>query len=219
MIDAGRVELIHEAAKDLRYLLNRGYRKPTALKLVGDRYGLNRRERLILFRGILPKHEAEAIKSKRLGEWEVRGEEIWLDGFNVLHTVEAMLRNDLLIMGDDGVLRDVSGIHGKYRPTKTSEEALTTIIEALKGLGVSKPVILYEGQVSKSGEVAALTRRILREMGLEGEARTTKTVDSELIKSGEIVATSDSIILLRCRRFFDIPGYLASKKGARILKL
>ena len=68
MIDAGRVELIHEAAKDLRYLLNRGYRKPTALKLVGDRYGLNRRERLILFRGILPKHEAEAIKSKRLGE-------------------------------------------------------------------------------------------------------------------------------------------------------
>ncbi len=219
MIDEERVKIIREAAKDLRYLLNRGYGKTSSLKIVGDRYGLDKKERLILFRGILPKHDADLIRSRKIDACGIRGKEVWVDGFNVLHTIEAVIKGDLIVLGDDGVIRDVSGIHGKYSPTKSTERALQTMINILKEVEASYTVILYESQISRSGEIAALTRRILKYSGVRGEARTSKTVDSELVKSGKIVATSDSIILLRCNQFFDIPGYLVSKNQIQVLKL
>jgi len=40
-----------------------------------------------------------------------------------------------------------------------------------------------------------------------------------LIKSGEIVASSDSAILLNCRKFIDIPANLNLPNGAKILIL
>jgi hypothetical protein len=40
------------AARDYRWLLDRGYPQSASLKLVGDRYRLERDERLVLFRGV-----------------------------------------------------------------------------------------------------------------------------------------------------------------------
>ena len=40
-----------------------------------------------------------------------------------------------------------------------------------------------------------------------------------MIKSGEIIATSDSAILLKCRTFIDIPQNLTGVTKAKIIKL
>ena len=55
---------IIEAAQDLKHLLNRGYNKKGALKLVGDRYLLDKEERHVLFRAIFAEQDVKDRKSK-----------------------------------------------------------------------------------------------------------------------------------------------------------
>ena len=214
-----RIDVLRDARIDLKFLLNRGYNKPSALKLVGDRYQLNRAERSILFRSVFPDREAELIKSKQVDVSMLRGRRILIDGFNVLNTVEAILRGDMLILCDDGVLRDFAEIHSKYRFSELTRKALEKILEFLKDNDVSEAEILYESQISRSGEIASLTRRMIANYNLVGTARTLKTVDSFLARSDEIIATSDSIILLRCRSFIDIPMNLDIIERAEIIRL
>jgi len=219
MIHQLRIEVLKEARLDLKFLLDRGYRKQSALKLVGDKYQLGKTERSLLFRSVMPESEAEIIRSRIIRPEQLAGRRILVDGFNVLNTVEAMLRGEPLILCDDGVLRDIMEKHSKYRPSHLTENALRMILEFLKSAHVAEVEMLYESQISRSGEVAGLTRHLLSEIGLTGDAKTTKTVDSILAKSGEIIATSDSAILLRCRTFIDIPQNLAQIMRVKIIKL
>jgi len=214
-----RLATLKDAAADLRYLLNRGYNKPSALKLVGDRYQLSKIERSILFRSVYSQEDVAIIKSKRAGIGELKGNELWIDGFNVLNTVEAILKGDYVILCDDGVIRDFSETHSKYKISELTERALEIIAHFLKTVKILQAVILFESQISRSGELAALTRRIMAKAGVRCAAKTTKTVDSELIKSGKIVASSDSALLLRCRKFVDLPAHLKIIKKTRILIL
>ncbi|MEM2188702.1 MAG: DUF434 domain-containing protein [Nitrososphaerota archaeon] len=214
-----RLDVLREAKTDLKFLLERGYRRRSALKLIGDRYQLSRAERSILYRSVMTEQEASIIRSKHLKLEQLEKEKVIVDGFNVLNTIEAMLRGEPLILCDDGVLRDILEMHSKYKPSQLTARALGEILGLLKRAGVAEIEVLYESQISRSGEIAGLTRRMLSEIGLRGDARTAKTVDSLLIKSSEIVATSDSAILLKCRAFIDVPQNLASIMGAKVIAL
>ncbi|RLF99724.1 MAG: DUF434 domain-containing protein [Thaumarchaeota archaeon] len=203
-----RLKILAEAGRDLRYLLNRGYNRSSSLKFIGDKYGLNRAERSILYRSIYSSNDVEKIASKRLMAEELKDKHVLIDGFNVMNTIETMLRGEPLILCDDGVLRDFSEIHGKYKLTEKTHESLELILKALKELSIASAKILFESQISRSGEIAGYTRRLLRKVGLIGDAETMKTVDSQLQKSEQTIITSDSAILLRCNRFYDLPAYL-----------
>ncbi|MDW7986227.1 MAG: DUF434 domain-containing protein [Nitrososphaerota archaeon] len=216
-----RLRVLREAAEDLRYLLNRGYNKETVLRLVGDRYLLDREERLVLYRSVYSMDEVEQIKKKRMEERMLQDQKVLVDGFNVLNTIEAALRGDELILCDDGIIRDFSQVYGKYRLTQQTLTSLSLMIEALKTLKVSEALVLYESQISKSGEIAKKTREIIREKEIDGDAETSKTVDSILSRSERIVCTSDSAILLRCKSYFDLAGYIITSriKNTQILSL
>ena len=220
LIDLERLRMLSEARKDLKYLLDRGYNRSSALKLIGDRRQLSRSERSILYRSVYSRADAEAIASKRVKAGELIDAEVWADGFNILNTVEAMLRGDPIILSDDGVLRDFSEIHGKYRLTQNTHNALNLIVEGLKELRVAQAWIIFESQISRSGEIAAYTRKLLDKAGLRGGSMAMKAVDSELIRSGEVVLSSDSAILLRCKKFFDISAYMIRKlSSVKIISL
>ncbi|MCS7133108.1 MAG: DUF434 domain-containing protein [Nitrososphaeria archaeon] len=214
-----RLAVLRDAAADLRYLLNRGYNRSSALRLIGDRYQLSKAERSMLFRSVFSDEEAAVISSKMIGPEKLRGEELFVDGFNVLNTVEAILRGEYLVLCDDGVLRDFSEIHSGYKLSELTAQALGHILVFLSNSGTRRVEIIFESQISRSGEVAGLTRRMLEAAGIEGTAKTSKTVDSTLIKSGKMVATSDSVILLRCRLFVDIPQCLNLAKDTQIISL
>ncbi len=213
--DSNRLEALREAAVDLRYLLNRGYRKESALKLVGDKYQLNKTERLILYRSIYSKSEAESIKKKMLTPDMLTDKDVWIDGFNVLNTVEAALRRELLILCDDGVVRDFSQVYGSYKISQYTMSSISMMMEELKNLEASNVIILYDSQVSKSGIIAAKTRETMWSLGLRGDAEAVKKVDSTLSRIDAVVCTSDSVILLACKQFFDLAGYIAINKIGR----
>jgi len=207
-----RLEVLREAAVDLRYLLDRGYRKESALKLVGDKYQLDKSERLVLYRSTYSKNEIKHVKGKMLGSSMITGKDLWIDGFNVLNTVEAALKGELLILCDDGVVRDFSQVYGRYRFSQLTLSSLQLIMGELKNLRPSYVRVFYDSQVSKSGEIAKMTREVISNLELRGDAETTKTVDSVLSKTDAVVCTSDSVILSACRYVFDLAGYIITSR-------
>ena len=218
--DPERLKILRQARRDLKYLLERGYKKASSIRFVGDHYQLDKKERLILYRSVYPRDEIKVIKSKMMKPSQLKGLELWIDGFNVLNTVEAALRGEVLLLCDDGVLRDFSEVYGGYKISENTWRALSLIAEALKKLSVSKTRILFESQISRSGIIASRTRKILEENGLEGTAETLKKVDSTLSKTLKPIATSDSAIILRCQRFFDLSRYIINAlRYGRVIRL
>ncbi|MCL7401644.1 MAG: DUF434 domain-containing protein [Thaumarchaeota archaeon] len=207
-----RFEVLKEAAVDLRYLLDRGYRKESALRLIGDKYQLDKSERLVLYRSTYSKNEIQNVKEKMLESSMVSGKDLWIDGFNVLNTVEAALKGELLILCDDGIVRDFSQVYGRYRFSQLTLSSLQLIMGELKNLYPSCVRVFYDSQISKSGEIAKITREVISNLGLRGDAETTKTVDSILSKTDAVVCTSDSVILSACRYIFDLAGYIITSR-------
>ncbi|MEK6978400.1 MAG: DUF434 domain-containing protein [Candidatus Hydrothermarchaeota archaeon] len=192
---------------DLRYLLDRGYRRATAIRVVGDGYRLGKRERNILLRAVFSRLEAGEHRRRRVGP--EGAEEVVIDGYNVLITVEALLRGEAFL-SDDGFVRDATGIYGKYRRSRQTALALGEILAFLKAHRSRLVRFFFDGQVSGSGELCALVRRMLREAGLSGDARTVKSADGALLRNrSKILATSDSAVIEKAERVLDIPYHLA----------
>lgn len=202
-----------EAAKDYRYLLNRGYPRTSALRFVGDHYRLGKDERNRLVRGVFSECEDEDHRGRRVGVEEIQGGAVFVDGFNVLATAEAVLFHpDLVVAASDGFLRDVRGDFGRYRWTKQARETARKLLERLSAYDPDSVSFLFDRQVSKSGEIAAWMRGEMEKNGLLGTARTDPAVDRSLKQALGVVATSDSAVIERSERVVDLPALL--RKGA-----
>jgi len=199
---------LKEAITDLRFLLGRGYNREGGVAFVGDRYQLNKDERLILYRAVYDSKTASEHAKKRMPAKEVSGRSVAIDGYNVLLTVETALKDKKLILCDDGFVRDVSAVHGRHRPTETTERALSMLISFLRKLNPRNVAFFYDSQVSLSGELASETRRLLKECGLRGEARAVKRADTEALRHGEVVSSSDAVLIDKSERIVDLAGDL-----------
>jgi hypothetical protein len=164
--------------------------------------------RSILYRCVYSSEDAKRIKEKAASPGELKGSRVVVDGFNVLNTLQSFMNGKLLVLCDDGIVRDISEVHGEFRPTSMTEELIRLAVKTLKELEVADASFYYESQISKSGEISALTRRILQEEGVNGLVETEKCVDSALIRDKRIVITSDSVVLHRADKFFDLAGYI-----------
>src|SRR5690606_16499227 len=101
------------AVTELSWLLGRGYAEVASLALVGDRHALDRRQRLAVRRAACPDAVRVARRARRVHA--LAGRDLWVDGFNVLITVEAALSGGILLRCRDGCLRNMASLHGTYR--------------------------------------------------------------------------------------------------------
>jgi hypothetical protein len=115
-------------------------------------------------------------------------------------------------MCDDGVLRDLKAVFGKYKINSTTENALNNIITILSQHNPAYIFFFFDSPVSKSGELAQITKSIIRIHKLNGSAVTHKNVDFELVKLSKkyngIVATSDGPIIDKVKNVLDIPFWI-----------
>ena len=191
---------LREATADLGWLLGRGYADKAALALVGNRFQLHERQRRAVYRAACP---AELAAARRASRVPPTGRDVVVDGFNVLVSMEAALSGGLLIRSVDGLLRDLSSVHGSYRKVAETSRALELLGGALEGAtGVRW---LLDRPVSNSGRIAAL----LRELGQQVEL--SDTVDGDLAASGLAVATADGPILDRAPAGVDLVGPLVAQ--------
>jgi hypothetical protein len=200
-----------EAVEDLRYLLSRGYGRISAVKFVGDKYVLDKSQRLLLYRGVYPPEAASAHQRKMVGSADVNQSLLSVDGFNVLWTVDGVLKGRPLYLCDDGFMRDISAIHGSVTEGEISKP-LGMIIIALKDLNPKNVHFVFDRLISRSGEISREVRKLLSSASISGDASTASSADFEVLRRGEIAATSDSVMIEKASRVFDLAAYVITRQ-------
>jgi hypothetical protein len=200
----------------MRYLLERGYPKTSSIRFVGDHYRLDRSERHILTRVIVPRKTAIARNKKRLTYKEVAGKKILADGYNVLIATESILSYHTLWLCDDGFVRDTRGVFSSHRNTDITTEAVKQMCSILSKSNISYVKILLDSQMSQSGKLAALIRQELALLSLQGEVSTSAHVDFDLkhADTGYVVATADGAIIDTVEKVIDLPQAVIEEKGS-----
>jgi len=201
-----------EAAKDYKYLLNRGYNAELSLNLVSNRYSLSKYEKLLLYRCIHSDEIAKDIRSKLVPPTEVKGNVLIIDGFNVLMTVTSMLEGDTLFLCDDGLIRDLRSLRsrGLLIESPILRESLNLVNNVVNELSPSKVVFILDKQVSWS---AVLSRMVNEVTGFDVllSGRADKEV---IIRSTEgVISSSDVVILMKAPKIYDVAGHVIRVKG------
>jgi hypothetical protein len=94
-------------------------------------------------------------------------------------------------------MRDVAGVHGSWRRSERTEEALDALGRALEATGAGRCAWVLDAPISNSGRLAGLIRERLP----EADVRTADAADAALLAlaaEGAVLATSDGGLLDRC---------------------
>jgi len=196
-----RLPVLRRATEELSWLLSRGYATPAALRLVGDHHQLTARQRLAVQRCACSDAELEARRARVVEPQQLAGATVWIDGFNVLTTVEAALAGGPLLIARDGALRDLASMHGSYRRVEETRPALAAIAETLDRCGVARARWLFDAPVSNSGRLAELVREVARARGAAWTVELVGDPDPMLVAAGDaVVASADSGVLSGAKR-------------------
>ena len=197
---------LRTAVSEFSWLLDRGYAVPSSLKLVGDRHELQERQRTAVKRSACstPAMQLRADKCVELSEQS----EIWIDGFNLLTTIEAALSGGVIIVGRDGCYRDMASMHGTYRKVEETRPALELIGRYVAECGVGQVRWLLDRPVSNSGRLASVMREVAAEFGWEWDVETVKDPDPVLAECDQVVVSADSEILNRCQRWANLAAHV-----------
>ncbi len=198
---------LRDAICDLRYLLNRGYRRKAALDTVGNRYELSSESRNFLVRAVFSKSEARSNKEKLMGIDYLKGRNVAIDGYNVLISVEESLRGGEVFLCDDGFVRDAKGVFGKYTFSVHTDQAIEEILKVLSDHAVKEAIFVFDSQVSRSGELAAKFRQRMNGLGVAGKAIAVPNADHEVGRH-DVVCSCDRAIIKTARKAVDLVSYI-----------
>lgn len=202
------LETLRRAVADLSWLLGRGYAAKSSIKLVGDRHALRDRQRKALRRCAAADDACASRRRNRLAIAELAGEPIVVDGYNALLTVEAALSGGVLLIGRDGVMRDLAAMSGHYRRVSVTRQAVALIAAALADAGCSRVRWLLDKPVSNSGRLRALIEdQVVDEQPLWNVELTDRT-DRVLTESPDVVASADSAVIDGCRRWCNLARHV-----------
>ena len=204
------MEKFKNAVNDYRYLQNNHYSNKSSLKLVGDRYHLTHIQRNCLFRGVVPNILAEKRKTKIITSNTVNNQKLGIDWYNVLISIETYLKGMHVFIADDGILRDVSEVHGSYKEGKVTKKAINLIVKEIFALKAEMLFIFIDSPISFSGEMAKILRERLKSLEYLNIS-VIHSADYMLKNFNGIVCSSDSIIMNNVEYIFDFPRYVIEK--------
>jgi hypothetical protein len=212
---------LRAAVSDLSWLLGRGYAPVSSLKLVGDRWSLTERQRMAVRRSACSDEDRARRQATRLVAADVAGRELWIDGFNVLTTIESHLGGGVVIRCRDGTFRDLAGVHGTYRRVAETSPALELLAACIERLRVGPVQWLFDRPVSNSGRIRRLVLEIASERGGEWSVDLVDNPDPLLKVATAAVATADSVILDAGPRWFNLAREVIESTGevGRVLDL
>jgi len=162
-------------------------------------------------RVVVPTELAASRRKKMVLLQSLAGEELLVDGYNVLITVESLLGNKAVYLCDDGFLRDTQGIFRKYKSSELTGDALSRILELLASAGPAKVEVLLDQQISMSGALASRIRALMEKQGLSGTASTARDVDRRLKSQKAPVATSDGQVIDAVSKAVDLPAEISRR--------
>ena len=198
------IDTLLKAGRDLRYLLNQGYKIKGASTFVGNHYILSERQRLALVRAISSDESIKMRTSKEVKSIPP-GSVVNIDGFNTIITLEVGLSNSLLLKSMDGTIRDLAALRGTYRLIDKTDTAIMLIGKTLERNEVDKAVFYLDAPVSNSGRLKQRIVELLNPFTFEVQVEVINNVDAVLEKLDNVI-TSDAIILDKCVSWINLNG-------------
>lgn len=196
---------LSSAREEVFWLLNRNYNMDSIINLVGGHYQFSIRQRQALRRSTSSANDIKKRITKLLPINHMENGPIYIDGFNLIITLEVALSKGILIIGNDYTVRDIAGIQGSYRLIDKTATAINLLFKAFEKYKVPEVHFFLDAPVSNSGR---LKERILNHCESLKCSTTVATnlvpnADNVLCNLGRIV-TSDSIILDNCKSWFNL---------------
>lgn len=194
---------LRKAHEEIKWLLDRDYKLEPIINFVGSRYQFSIRQRDSLKRATCSTKNEILRKSKELNIDSIVGKTINIDGFNLIINLEVALSGGTLIVGNDGVLRDLAGLRGSYRLIDKTDIALDYIFKFLKFVYVESVNIYLDSPVSNSGNLKVKILEYAEKYNLKTNVELVNNADVILEKLSNVV-TSDATILDKCTSYFNL---------------
>jgi hypothetical protein len=203
---------LRSATSDLCWLLDRGYSPHSALELVGNRHSLTSRQRMAVARCGAALEDVQCREQRRIEPRQIAGQELWLDGYNILTVLESALSGGIVLLGRDGCCRDIAGIHKRYRKVNETIPALRLVGETASALGVNCCRWWLDKPVSNSGRLKALILDSSAQCGWKMDVELSFSPDHVLSHTDHVIATSDGIVLDRCRHWVNLARTIITER-------
>ncbi|HID97145.1 MAG TPA: DUF434 domain-containing protein [Thermodesulfobacteriaceae bacterium] len=207
-----RKKLLGSAARDLRFLLSRGYPRKSAIIFIGNHYQLHQGERDFLYRGVFTPEQCASRRRKKVKVGDLTGERVVIDGHNVLITLESAIRGRPLLLADDGFVRDISRVFRRFRPSERTRAAWRFVERIFLDYPPGHVTVLLDAPLPRSRELAARIRDWMVTAGMHGDAEAVARPETTLLAEDGIKATADSAIIDRSGRVFDMAGHIIMRR-------
>ena len=145
------MSILSKAMQDFCYLINAGYDRKQASTFVGNHYCLSERQRLAIVRSVATQKQLAERKRKEI--FDFQAQDVWIDGFNQIITLEVLLNHSPLFLGMDGVVRDLASLRGNYRIIPQTKQAVALLLEMVYAYHPGTIHILLDAPVSNSGRL------------------------------------------------------------------
>ena len=210
---AEAVEKMRTASRHISWLLDEGYDLKQVTVFVGNHFLLSERQRLAIMRSVASRQQILERKRKRVSIEALTGKEVWIDGFNIIITLEVLLSDSLLFVCMDEAVRDLAALRGTYRLIPETAEAVMMLFDVLQEARVSKVNILLDEPVSNSGRLKTLIAETAEgNYAFDLNIQICRDVDRTLYQK-EYVITSDSVILDHCVSWVNLTAECMKRKG------
>lgn len=193
---------------ELSWLLSRGYAETSSLKIVGDRHSLLDRQRRAVMRCACGDDALEGRSSRRIHPAQMAGRVLWIDGYNVLTSLEAALAGGLLLGARDGCWRDLASMHGTYRKVEETAPALEMMGRWLSRYQIDYVRWLLDRPVSNSGRLRGIMLEVAQSHAWPWEVDLEFNPDRVLVEASQVVATADSMVLDRAAHWLNLARHV-----------
>ncbi len=211
------IVLLQKAQQELLYLVERGYPIKNASTFVGNHHMLSERQRLAIVRASGSSQDLTLRKKKELTV-ENLGQRVVIDGFNTIITLEVALSQGTLLSCMDGAIRDLAGLRGTYRLIDQTDQAICLLGDQLKELNLSEVIIYLDAPVSNTGRLKSRIFELLGSYPFHLKVELINQVDV-LLQNEEQVVTSDSIIMNKCKSWFNLNRVILEHRNVNYVDL
>ena len=211
---------LRKAHEEIKWLLDRDYKLESIINFVGSRYQFSTRQRDALKRATCSSANELLRKSKEISINDIKGQSLNIDGFNLIINLEVALSGGNLIIGDDGLVRDLAGLRGTYKLIDKTDITLDYIFNFLKSINIESINIYLDSPVSNSGNLKIKIFEYAEKYNLNTSVELVNNADVILEKLNNVV-TSDATILDKCISHFNLSKTIIDKyiQDANIISL
>lgn len=194
---------LKKAHEEIKWLLDRDYKLEAIINFVGGRYQFSARQRDALKRGTCSTNNEILRKAKEVNINNLIDKTINIDGFNLIISLEVALSGGTLIVGNDGLIRDLAGLRGTYKLIDKTDIAIEYIFKLLETKKIKAVNIYLDLPVSNSGNLKIRIMEHTIKYKILTNVILVNNVDVVLEKS-DFVVTSDATILDKCNSYINL---------------